>query len=66
MGQESYKASTSYSCNSHIEILMLKLLQATLSTVHGDNKVVDKEFVVLAELFNMLKFHTCVDIINTI
>ena len=45
---ESYKASTSYSCNSHIEILMLKLLPATLLTVHGDNKVVDKEFVVLA------------------
>ena len=45
---------------------MLKLLLATLLTVHGDNKVVDKEFVILAELFNMLKFHTCVDIINTI
>ena len=29
---------------------MLKLLPATLSTIHGDNKVVDKEFVVLAEL----------------
>ena len=29
---------------------MLKLLPTTLSTVHGDNKVVDKEFFVLVEL----------------
>ena len=34
---------------------MLKLQPATLSTVHGDNKVVDKEFVVLEELL-MVQF----------